>query len=195
MEGGGAKHARTDDACVASDEETGRPEKSVCLAAAGQEEASGLAGLWPSLHGPKLAQVLQGLSEPDTGAEAWASAVELLPVWSAELLEASCQMERVENAMVAWLTARAAQAKDAPGTRLEILNCLRQAGPLVKGRLKGVVAPTRELFAAVEPKWWVDLVLNAVQILSAGVDILCEDFSLITLAAEALQSQPTHSRL
>jgi hypothetical protein len=103
-------------------------------------------------------------------------------------------VKQVEDAMVAWLTARAAQAEDAHAAFHEIHNCVRQAGHLLKGKLNGVMAPTLKLLKGLEAKMRLDVMFAAVKALRVGMNI-CEDFSLITDATEAPRSQPAHSRL
>jgi hypothetical protein len=131
-------------------------------------------------HKPKVAQVLDGLSKP-AGAEAWASAVESLPIWLAELpREVTC---KVESAMLTWLTARVREVKDVCAAR-EVMNWVRQAKPVLKDRLEGVLEPTRELFVTLEARARLDAMLISMKALKDGIDT-CKDLSLMTAFTEA----------
>jgi hypothetical protein len=140
-------------------------------------------------HSPKVAKVLEGLSKP--AAEAWASAVESLPIWLVVLQPEVTR--KVESAMLTWISARVREVKDVRAAR-EVMKWARQAHPVLKDRVEGVLEPTRELFVLLENRARKDAMLAAMKALKDGMDT-CKDLSLMTAFTEARRSQPTHSGL
>lgn len=140
-------------------------------------------------HSTKVAKVLEGLSKP--AAEAWASAVESLPIWLVELQPEVTR--KVESAMLTWISARVCEVKDVHAAR-EVMKWARQAHPVLKDRVEGVLEPARELFVLLESGARKDAMLAAMKALKDGMDT-CKDLSLMTAFTEARRSQPTHSGL